>query len=206
MEEMSKLGDLAVKLEAYRVRIATAMSWVVFGMIFGSLTVLAQSLTLLGLGWWVTPLLVAVAGLVGGAVHVRFMKFLPVDREMRRRWRIGTILLFVPFVVTYSLLPLLIDVTPLYFMVVWYPSLGLGLVLCGSYAEKAERGGVRVMTYTGLLILATSSVLIILFSYQQTATLVVASGLLCVSMMLLTYLAASIYVFFTAQRVISPGG
>ncbi len=200
MEEMSNLGDLALKLEMYRGRIAIAMSWVIFGMIFGSLTILAQSLILLGFEWWVTPLLVAVAGLVGGIAYMRFMKFLPMNKEIKRRWRVGTLFLFIPFVVSYALLPALIDTTPLYQMVVWYPSLGLGLLLCGSYAER-ER--VRVMTYTGALILTTSLLLLPFFSYQQTTTLIIASGLVCVSMMLLIYLTASIYIFFTAQRVIN---
>ena len=65
MEDMAKLGDLALKLERYKANIIHALSWVVFGMAFSGLITLANALVLLGYHWsvfWISP---AIAGIVG---------------------------------------------------------------------------------------------------------------------------------------------
>ncbi len=199
MDEISKLGDLALKLENYRSRIASAMIWVTFGMIYGAMTLLGQTLFLLGFGWWVIPLAVTIAAVGSGVTYFKLMKFLPLDRETVRRWRIGAVLLFLPVLISYTL--------PagaaggMYYNTVWYPSLGLGLLLCGVYAERQ-----KVMASTGLTMLVSSLLLLPFFSYKQTLLSITAAGLLCISMMLLIYLGASIYVFFNAQRAIHATG
>jgi len=46
---MTRLGDLALKLEKYRYNIASALAWVIFGMIFGSMNISGSSLILFGI-------------------------------------------------------------------------------------------------------------------------------------------------------------
>ena len=48
MEDMAKLGDLALKLERYRANIIHALSWVVSEIAFSGLITLANALVLLG--------------------------------------------------------------------------------------------------------------------------------------------------------------
>jgi len=203
MEEMARLGDLALKLEKYRSYIASALSWVVFGMIFGSLITLGSSLILFGFfDYRIFWILVAVAGVSGGFIYGKFLRMMPEDREIRRRWNIGLIFLFVPFIVSYSVVPSIVHVSKLYYNVIWYPSLGFGLLLAGLYAERGENYPIRSATYGGILIVLTSLILIPVSRLPVNSNVILASGLLCVSLMILIYFAVFIYVFFRAQRVI----
>jgi len=202
MEDMARLGDIALKLERYRSYIASALSWVIFGMLFGSLVTLGSSLILLGLfDYRIFWALVAAAGIAGGYVYERFLRMMPVNREIRRRWRVGTVLLFIPFIASYSVIPSIIQVSSLYYNTIWYPSLGFGLLLAGLYAERG-RYHVRSATYGGLLILLTSPVVIPVSNLPPSLNFAIGSGLLCVSLMILIYFAVFVYVFFSAQRVI----
>ncbi len=196
-EDFARLGDAALKLERYRYNIASALSWVIFGMIFGSLVTLGSSLVLFGFQRYEIFLpLIAIAGIAGGYIYHKFWKYLPMESDVAKRWRIGTILLFIPFMVSYSVIPIK---SPLYYNTIWYPSLGFGLLLCGLYAE---RGLIRVMPYAGILIILTSLVLIPISKMPMNVNTVLAAGLLCNSMMMMIYFATAIYVFFKAQRVI----
>ena len=42
-ENVARLGEVALKLEKYRYNIMLALSWVIFGMLFGSVTVFYNS-------------------------------------------------------------------------------------------------------------------------------------------------------------------
>jgi len=198
-----KLGDMALKLERYRYTITSALGWVIFGMVFSSMNVLYSALLLYGIKeYWIIGPLMATAGVLGGYIYGKFWKFTPMSKEIRVRWMYGLILLFLPFVVSYTVAPIFINATPYYYTVVWYPSLGFGLLFCGLYAERNEYISVRAMPYAGVAIIATSVVFIQLAKLPMNYDTVIATGLLAVSMMLMVYLFTAIYVFFKAQRVV----
>lgn len=196
---MAKLGDMVLKLENYRHHIIVALAWVVFGMIFGSMITLANSLTLFGFGYEVFWILV-VAAILGGYIYGRFLKYMPAKSDVElKRWKIGIPLMFIPFVISYSAIPVIFNVgAPLYFNTVWYPSLGVGLLICGLVAERTS----RPMTYTGALISLSSLVLLPISRMPVSFNVVIGAGLLCLSMMMLLYFITAIYIFFRAQRVI----
>ncbi len=197
---MAKLGDMALKLESYRHHIIVALAWVVFGMIFGSMMTLANSLTLFGFGYEFFWILLVVAAILGGYIYARFLKYIPAESDVKlRRWKMGIPLMFIPFVISYSAIPVIFSIgTPLYFNTVWYPSLGIGLLICGLVAERTS----RPMTYTGALISISSLVLLPISRIPVSFNVVIGAGLLCLSMMMLLYFITAIYIFFRAQRVI----
>ncbi|RLI81773.1 hypothetical protein DRP04_05405 [Archaeoglobales archaeon] len=197
VEDMAKLGDIALKLERYRHNIASALSWVIFGMIFGSMVTLGNSLVLLGFGgiFWI---LLILAGITSGYIYYKFWKYVPENREVKRRWKIGLVFLFLPFIIAYSI-PLPIK-TPLYCATIWYPSLGVGLLICGLYVEKTSL--VKSTVYAGVLILLTSPLLLPLFTMPVNPSLIVAAESLCTSMMILIYFITAIYAFFKAEKTI----
>ena len=199
MEDMAKLGDLALKLERYRYHIITALAWVVFGMLFGSMLTLANSLILLGFGYKIYWILLVVAMILASYIYAKFLKYMPVESDVKKRWRIGIPLMFIPFVIAYSVIPIILNIeTPLYFNTVWYPSLGICLLLYGLVAERTS----RAMKYTGALISATSLILIPILRLPPSFNTVMGAGLLCLSMMMLIYFITAIYIFFRAQRVV----
>ena len=144
----------------------------------------------------------SAAGLSGGYLYERFWKYLPVNKEIKKRWHRGAALLFIPFVISYGVVPMMFKVNPLYMSVVWYPSLGIGLALYGLYSERdSEYLAVRATFYVGVVITLTSLVFIPL-SKLPVSDIVAALGLLAISMMLLIYLSAAVYIFFKAEKII----
>ena len=198
MDDMAKLGDLAVKLEKYRYYIVSALSWVVFGMIFGSMIILGNSLILFGFGYEVLWFLLAFAGVSAGYTYGKFLKYMPM-KENSKKWIVGVLLMFVPFVASYSIIPIVFKIhSAFYFNTVWYPSLGLGLLLFGLCVEDK----LKMMVYSGISIVLSSSILIPISKIAVNFKTVMASGLLCLSMMLFIYFIASIYTFFKAQKIV----
>lgn len=195
MEDMAKLGNLALKLERYRANIIHALSWVVFGMVFSGFITLANALVLLGYHWSVFWISLAIAGTVGGYIFGNFCKFLP---KVKKRWKIGIPLLFIPFIVAYAFVPKFITANSFYFSVIWYPSLGFGLLLYGIYAERDE---IRAMPYAGISMILSSLILIPLSNLPMNNNNILASGLICTSLMILIYFATAIYVFFKAHKI-----
>ncbi len=199
MEDAAKLGDLALKLERYRCLITLALSWVIFGMIFGSMLTLANSLMLLGFGFRIFWILFVVAGILSGYTYGRFLRYAPPESDIRSKRRIvGLILMFIPFVIAYSVIPRIFHVNSLYFSTAWYPSLGIGLLLCGLVAERT--GG--AMKHTGATISVTSLILIPISRMPPNFDTVIGAELLCLSMMMLIYFVTAVYIFFRAQRVV----
>ena len=200
-EDIARLGDLALKLEKYRYNIASALAWVIFGMVFGSMEVLGNSLIMFGiLDYEVFWVLVAIAGIISGYLYSKILKYMPKEREVEKRWRVGIALLFIPFIVSYALIPLLFKVSAFYFNTVWYPSLGFGLLFCGLYAERKPL--IRAMTYAGVLIIVSSVILYPISTFPMNFDIVMASGLLCISMMMLIYFITAMYIFFKAEKIV----
>ena len=199
-EDIARLGDLALKLEKYRYNIASALAWVIFGMVFGSMEVLGNSLIMFGiLDYEVFWVLVAMAGIISGYLYSKILKYMPKEKEVEKRWRIGIALLFIPFIVSYALIPLAFRASAFYFNMVWYPSLGFGLLLCGLYAER--RPLIRAMTYAGILIIGSSVILYPISTLPMNFETVMASGLLCLSMMIIYFITA-MYIFFKAEKIV----
>ncbi len=198
MEDVAKLGEMALKLERYRREIIRALAWVIFGMVFGSIFTLANSLTLFGFGYEVFWILLVIASIIAGYVYARFLRYMPAESELKR-WKKGIFLMFIPFAISYFVIPAIFHANALYFNTVWYPSLGIGLFLCGLYA------GCRQMTYTGMLTSVTSLILLPI-SKMQSNNVVIGAGLLCLSMMMFIYFITAIYTFFRAQRVVYEKG
>ncbi len=191
LEKIGELGEAVLRLENYRYRITSAMSWVVFGMTFASFTVLYNVLLLLGAENWIAGVMLILAGVISFAIYSYFWKFVPVDRRVRKKAKIGIAALVAPFVVSYSVLPLIFRFTPYYFSVIWYPSLGLGLLLASLGIETSDAKTVR---YAGIL-MGTTSLLFLAIPRNP-----VAANLLAVSMMLLVYLLSFAHAFLSAYR------
>ncbi len=201
MDDMAKLGEIALKLERYRYHIITALAWVIFGMVFGSLLTLANSLTLFGFGYEVFWIFLIVATILAGYIYARFLRYMPAEsNDKLKRWKKGVSLMFIPLVISYLAIPAIFHANALYFNTVWYPSLGIGLFLCGPYA------GCRQMTYTGILISVTSLILLPISKMPSSYNVAIGAGLLCLSMMMFIYFITAIYIFFRAQRVIYEKG
>ncbi len=201
MEDMARLGEIALKLERYRREIVRALAWVIFGMVFGSLLTLANSLILFGFGYEVFWILLVVASIIAGYVYARFLRYMPAESELKR-WKKGIPLMFIPLVISYLAIPAIFHANALYFNTVWYPSLGVGLFLCGFIAERTS----RPMTYTGILISVTSLILLPISKMPSSYNVMIGAGLLCLSMMMFIYFITAIYIFFRAQRVIYEKG
>lgn len=87
------------KLEKYRYNIASALAWVIFGMVFGSMNILGNSLIMFGiLDYRVFWVLVAIAGTISGYIYSKILKYMPKEKEVEKRWRVGIFLLFIPFI------------------------------------------------------------------------------------------------------------
>ena len=200
-EDIARLGDLALKLEKYRYNIASALAWVIFGMVFGSINILGNSLIMFDiLDYGVFWVLIAIAGTISGYIYSKILKYMPKEREVEKRWRVGIALLFIPFIVSYALIPLLFEVSAFYFNTVWYPSLGFGLLFCGLYAERKPL--IRAMTYAGVLIIVSSVILYPISTLPMNFNTVMASGLLCLSMMMLIYFITAMYILFKAEKIV----
>jgi len=200
MKEAAELGELALKLEKYRYNIITALSWPIFGMVMSSAVLLINSLYLVGdsLGIDIPPyiwILLIPAAIASGIVFGRLMKYTPY-RE--KKWRKAVVTMFLPFFIAY-----IIPGSPFYYTIAWYPALGIAMLLTGILIErKSEYIVANSMTLVGLLILATSSVLLLMSKLPASKETMIATGLVAIAMMLVIYLLGALYGFSKAQRVI----
>ena len=199
-------GDFAVKIERYRYNLIASMSWVIFGMLFGGAVMLFNGVTLL-IGF--SPLYVAVclisAGIAGVVVFRSMWGLTPKDRETKRMWRIGWILLVLPFFVSYDIIPRFLTLLQLqqalYYSLAWYPSLGFGLILLGISAELRDRLlTTRTITLSGIAIAASSSVFIPLSGLVTCYRDVMALNMIAGSMMILIYFGSFFVSFFRATK------
>ncbi len=188
MEEVKKLGEMALKLERYRYRIIKSLSWIIFGMLFASIATLCNSLQLFGASEWIWVLLIPTA-ILSIFLYKKFWMFIPEGFE-KKKWKIIIFLLAIPFFIAYYLPPLFLKLSSFYFSIAWYPSLGCGLLLFGLYIKS------KVESYCGMTILLTSLIFLAL------PKIALAANLLGISMMLLIYLACFLYSFLKSQRVI----
>ncbi len=198
MEEFRRLGDVAIRLEKYMECLAAALGWVVYGMIFAAFLMLELSLTMLGFDYRVAWLCIALAMIISTLITIKLKNLLPIPRNkvIRRRFtRLGLILILAPFFVSYVIIPNLINVSVIYYGIIWYPSLGVGLLLTGLYVERGLF--IKTMTYGGLLMTLTSVVLPFIRTDNEIALI-----LLCMSMTLIIYFVMFAYAFIKAQRVL----
>jgi hypothetical protein len=200
MEEEAKLGELVLKLEKYRYNVLMTFSWPIFGMIFGSAALLLNSAYLIGksLGFEVPPhvwLLMIIAGLASGLVFGKMMKYAPYKERV---WRRTVITMMTPFIVAYA-----IPANPFYYTTVWYPALGVALLLTGLLVERrSEYLVASPMTVVGTITIATSPILLMLSRLPTGFETLLAAGLICTAMMLINYLIGALYGLHKAQRVV----
>lgn len=206
MEEMAKLGDLALKLERYRYNLIASLGWVIFGMLFASAIMIFNGLImLLGFNPWYIAVSLISAGVLGGLTYRFFKKFMP--KSERKEWKAGLIFLFLPFVVAYSVIPKLLTFTglqeSLYYSLIWYPSLGVGLLLFGLFTESKDEWLVaNTSTHAGISMILSSLAFIPLASLVTDYYGVMALSLIASSIMLLVYLGAFLFSFFKASKSI----
>ncbi|WP_202319438.1 hypothetical protein [Archaeoglobus neptunius] len=192
---MKELGETALKLEEYRVRIVQSLSWVIFGVLFASSTMLFNALILLGISGLVVVISLLMAGFIGFIAYTALWKYISPGRGVRKKNAAAIIVaLTAPFLISYSILPLVIHTTQLYYSVVWYPSLGSGLLAAGLISRRS-----RTMLYAGITLIFTSMIFIYLPAGSVTP---LVANLLAISMMLAVYLVAFLHEFITAERVI----
>ncbi len=207
MEEMKELGDLALKIDRYRYNITSSLAWIIFGMLFGSAVAMFNGITILvGYNWLIMTACLISAGVIGAVVYGMFLRFIPLIEETHKRWRRGRLLLFIPFVVLYAI-PEFLNLTQLqaslYYSLAWYPSLGIGLLLVGTFAEAKDKMLVtRSLTYAGILILASSIAFVPISKLVTDYYGVIALGLIATSMMLLIYLGVFLVTFFRASKAV----
>ncbi|MBO8181666.1 MAG: hypothetical protein H0Z28_02595 [Archaeoglobus sp.] len=203
MEDAERLADIATKLEKFRYNVIASLMWAMFGMVFGSALLFAGAMQLVGVAdWTINSAMLIMAGFISGLLFRRFEKFVPLEKSIRKRWHLGLLLMFIPFIISYALLPQILILGAFYFSIIWYPSLGAGLLLWGIYVERNSQLVVRNLTFSGALMLLTSIVLIPLSRLEINDQIILGSNLLTISMMIAIYLAASLRGFFGAQKVI----
>ncbi len=198
---MAKLGDMALKLETYRRYILSALGWVVFGMLFGSMICLGNALILFGLkpsfGFY-TLVFVIFPSFLGGITLNRFWKYyLFMEKTMKRKWKRGILLFCLPFVLSYGLVPLWWKMTSIYFATIWYPSLGTGFLLYWIYTRERT----KATLYSGIAILLSALTLVPVYRTKETFEILTASQLFCAAMMMLVYFGIAIYIFFRAEEL-----
>lgn len=199
MEDEIKLGELALKLEKYRYNIIKAFLWPIYGMLISSASILGISLFLFGKKFNFNALpifwaMLLVAGLFGAIITMKLMKYISYEKK---RWRRG-IVMFIPFFILYSL-----PGDQLYYMVIWYPALGLALLLTGLLVERnSELSVTNTLIFVGILILISSPILLLFWKIPLSEELMIASYLITVSLMLINYLIGTIYTLLRAERAI----
>ena len=206
MKEAAMFGDLTVKIERYRYNLIASTSWVLFGMLFGGAVMLFNGVTLL-IGY--NPLYLAAclisAGIAGAFVFRSMLRLTPKDRETKKMWRTGLILLVLPFFVTYDIIPRILTLSQLqqslYYSLVWYPSLGFGLILLGVSAELRDKLlTTRTITLSGIAISASSAIFIPLSGLVTSCSGVMALNMIAGSMMMLIYFGSFLVSFFRATK------
>ena len=112
-------------------------------------------------------------------------------------------LLFIPFAALYTI-PNFLNLTQLqvslYYSLAWYPSLGIGFLLVGIFAEaKDEMLVTKSLTNAGTLMLASSIAFVPVSKLVTDYYRVIALGLIATSIMLLIYLGVFLVTF--SERV-----
>jgi len=204
MEDIKRLGDLALKLERYRYNLMAFLSWIVFGMIFASAIMFFNALMLLGYSWHVIFATIVPAGIVSGAIYYKIGKI--VIPKTNERWKKTWIFYALPFVLAYCVIPYFVKLTPLqyalYYSLAWYPSLGVAFVAVGVYAERKDEMLVtKTMLPAGIAMVLTTIPLAVLCKYVKDYTDVLAVGLIATAMMLIIYLICGLYSFFKSYEV-----
>jgi len=205
MEEIKRLGDLALKLERYRYNLTEFLSWIVFGMIFASAIMFFNALMLLGYGWHVIFATIVPAGVVSCVVYYKIRKI--VIPKTNERWKKTWVFYVLPFVLAYGVIPYIVKLTPLqyalYYSLAWYPSLGVAFVAVGVYAERKDKTLVTKTTLpAGIAMILTTISLAVLCKYVKDYTDVLAVGLIATAMMLTIYLICGLYSFFKSYEVL----
>ncbi len=108
--------------------------------------------------------------------------------------------IFISFVVAYSIIPRFLTFTEiqgsLYYSLIWYPSLGVGLLLFGLFSKSKDEWLVtNTLTYAGISMILSSLAFIPLANLVTDYYEMLAFQLIASSIMLLMYLEAFLFIF-----------
>jgi len=200
------LMKTAEKLEKYRYNLAVAFMWPTIAMI-----VIGFLLTFIGLiELFSLPsslyllmafLIFSSCFVVGGLYWTKIFKYQVGTRKTHG----GAIFILssLPFIVAYFVVPLLVEVSSLYYSTVWYICLALYHALNAAFVEgKLDLLVTRPMKLTAILMLATSPLPLYLNSIQMEPSGVLYASLLLTGLTLLIYLIVSLWVVIKAEAVI----
>ena len=143
-------------------------------------------------------MLFASVGVSSGLTCRFFKKFMP--KSGRKDWKVGPIFLFLPFVVAYSVILAFLTFMEfqesLYYSLIWYSSLGVGLLLFGLFSESKDEWLVtNTSTHVGISMIQSSLAFIPLANLVIGYYGVMALQLVASSIMLLIYLGAFLFIF-----------
>jgi len=143
MREAVVFGELSVKMEKYRYNLISSLSWVIFGMLISGAVLLYDGISMLtGPNSLYIAVIVVLAG-IAVVIYRSMWGLAPKDEKMKKAWRTGQLLMVLPFLLSYSVIPKFLNLTPLqqslYYSTVWYPSLGVGLIFLGVFAELRDQ-------------------------------------------------------------------
>ncbi len=207
MEEIARVADLAERLRKYFNTVGTAYAFFAFGMVICGYWLVFVSLKDLlypGAPWSrVTPVAALAMWAVVALCVVALVKTAPKSRwRTEEGWREGlrwTVSFLAPFLAVY-LAPL---PDPRLYTVVWYPALGVSLLLVHLLLERewiSRRSVVaRPFLMSSLATLATTPLVV----YALRAGDVACSWAMALGLMLLSYYVAGVYAMYKASRLFS---
>ncbi len=207
-ENEIKLTDLIMRLEKYRYVLLVNFSWPIFGMAFGgvvciiSAALLLSELLKVSVGPYIWGVL-AIPGIVGGLLYGRLIMYLPRNIQVGKMQKILLILsIMFPFILAY-----LYPSSQFYYCVIWYPALGVGLLLNSFVLAKISKEylSMESLRIASLLILVSSPLILYLKRVSGNFYGILASGLLLNGLMILIYLIAALISIFKAEKVIIEG-
>ena len=199
VEEYARMAELARRMRVYFTTSMSAVSFFTFGMIVGAYFMLLAPFPEVlenwpvALGGLLVIIVVAVAILEKFTPRTHIRHHTPSEGA---KWAFS-------FTAPFSLyaIPYLFPQHAVLCVTMWYPSLGLALLLAHLLIERrwASRDGMRAAPFllASIIILATSPLVTYLTYSKGVAAAIFAEGL-----MLLAYYVAGAYALYKAHRAL----
>ncbi len=206
MEEMARLGELALKLEKYKYNMTASISWIIYGGVFASVFLIGNAL--IGLfGFNPAVLAASIFGSIVISVYVysRFTRL--VGKFKRGKFKGHSVVFGSIFAVFYFAIPLLIKGSNIfyaaYYSTAWYPALGVAhMVLWYVWQRKDEDLVTKPALIAGPLSLITS--VPVMYGVFQVTNMssVLNLSFLALGLMLAIYMASGLWSFYKSYKVI----
>ena len=198
-EEVASLAVFAKKLALYRCYITGAAAFFVFGATFTSIILLSVSIALaFNIDVFQNPL-IGIITVVSASFTSVVLFYLAAP--MCRAEEVGgkpvpkiglryALSFLTPFTVLYS-----IPISRGYEHIVWYPALGIALLLAYLSIEKEERIGTKLFLLVSTIILITTPIVILFDIYKKIG------APLATSLMLLAYTITGVYALYRGKKL-----